>query len=327
LKKFLKIFLPLLFGIGILIYFLRGFTPEQFRSISESIKSARYDLIFLSMLLGLSSHILRALRWKIMLDPVAEKPVRNANLIAAVGISYLMNLGIPRSGEVSRALLVSKYEKIPFNKTFGTIITERIIDLIILAGFILTALALSFDRFYALIHPHLPAFSLFRFTVFVLISGTLIFLFFRFKNSGNRFMRRIADFLEGTLKGGFSLLNSDRRILFIVETVLIWVLYLLMLYLVMLAFPATRHLGFEAILIVFVTGSLSIVLSNGGIGTYQVFVTEALLLYGVSKENGFAFSMTMWTSQTLIVILFGLTGFILLPLLNRRYSKPSSTNP
>jgi len=318
LKKFLKIFLPLAFGIGLLAYFLSGFTPEQFDEVKKAIASADLRLIALSVLLGILSHILRAFRWEYLLEDFTEKPPRKWNLIFSVGLSYLVNLGIPRSGEVARAVTLSKYEHLPFAKVMGTILAERVIDLIILGLFILTGLALEFTTIYGLIQTHFPHLSVGHLVAAGLIFLLLTILFLLYLRYGHgRLAMRVKSFTKDIYEGMISFFRSRHKGMFILQTVLIWLLYLLMLYVVMLAFDATRDLPLRAVLLAFIAGSLSIVLSNGGIGTYPVFVTETLLLYGVSKEEGFAFSITMWSAQTLILILFGLFSLLMLPVVNR----------
>jgi len=115
-----------------------------------------------------------------------------------------------------------------------------------------------------------------------------------------------------------SILKMPHKWWFIVQTTLIWVLYIAMFWVVLLAFPETKHLGPDAVLVAFIAGSIAMVISNGGFGVYPVFVAEALLLYGVSKETGAAFGLLMWASQTLLVIVFGLFCVIALPLFNKR---------
>ena len=318
MKKILKIILPLLFGIGLLIYFLSGFTDEQYHEVYESIRKANLWWVLVSVILGIVSHIIRALRWDYLLEDFADHPPKKWNLILSVGLSYLINLGIPRSGEIARAVTLSKYEKLSFAKVMGTILAERIIDMLILAAFILWGLFLEFPTIYDLLKKNFPDFSwhhlgggLIAILIFLLI------FFIYIKKSSHHIAVKLRNFIDDIIKGLFSVLHSRHKWAFLVQTIIIWFLYLLMLYVVMLGFESTRNLPLRAVLLVFIAGSLSIVLSNGGIGTYPVFVTETLLLYGVSKADGFAFSITMWTAQTLILILFGLFSIIMLPLINK----------
>ncbi|NPA42611.1 MAG: flippase-like domain-containing protein [Chlorobi bacterium] len=318
MKKVLQIVLPLLFGLAVLAYFLSGFTRSQFIEVYRSIRGARLELILFSLMLGLLSHVIRALRWKYLLEDFTERIPRTVNLILAVGLSYLVNLGIPRSGEVARALTLSKYEGLPFPKVMGTVIAERVIDMLILAAFIAAGFFLEFDTLMRWMHPGgepVPARRWVWMGVIFLLAAWAGWYFIR--RSESRWVRKLKEFAGGLWKGLFSILHSRHKGAFIIQTLIIWALYVLMLYVVMLAFEGTARLPWQAVLMAFIAGSLSIVLSNGGIGTYPVFVTEALRLYGVSKEAGFAFSITMWTSQTLILILFGLFSLFMLPVVNK----------
>ncbi len=327
MKKTLKIVLPLLFGIGILVYFLSGFSREQFIEVKQSIAQANPWLILLSVLLGVLSHIIRALRWEYLLEPMVNKKLNKLNLIFAVGLSYLLNLGIPRSGEIARALTLTKYEKLPFAKVMGTIIAERAIDLILLGFFILLSLSLEWNLFLNMLRSVFGPVSSGKTILFLAGLGlfTLLLLFILHK-SQTTISKKIKGFLGQIITGFFSIIKSKNKMAFLFQTLVIWGLYLLMLYVVMLAFEETRHLGLGAVLLAFVAGSISIVLSNGGIGTYPVFVTEVLVLYGVSREAGFAFSITMWTAQTLILILFGLISMAGLQWVNQK-TLPKPINP
>ncbi len=319
MKKTLKILLPLVFGVGVLFLFLRGFSEQQYQNVITSIRRADIRLIVLSVLLGLLSHIIRAVRWKYLLEPFAGKRPKTWNLIFAVGLSYLVNLGIPRSGEVARALTVAKYENLPFARVMGTVITERIVDTIILLLFVLAGLWVEFDMISGYLDQYYQNLPKGKWFIFLLSLTILLWAGFIFTiKSESVLARKIKNFTAEIKNGVFSIIRSRHKTAFFIQTFLIWFLYVLMLYVVMLAFDETKGLPSGAVLLSFVTGSLSIVLSNGGIGTYPVFVTETLLLYGVSKDGGFAFSLTMWSAQTLVLILFGIVSMMMLPAVNRK---------
>ncbi len=319
MKKLLQILIPLGIGLGIFVYYISGFSTKQIEEIKSAFFDVNYFWVILSLMIGFISHLIRAYRWKYLLEPISNHPPRIHNLILSVGISYLVNLGIPRSGEVARAALLSKYENIIFPRVLGTIFTERIVDMFMLGLFIVWGLFLEFSIIKQILISVLPGDG-FLFTrnlilIVILLLSLLIVLYF----SKSSLSLKIKKFLTGIISGLLSIFKIKHIKSFIIQTLLIWASYLLMLYVVMLAFEDISKLDLGAIILVFIVGSLSIVISNGGIGTYPVFVTEALMLYGISKETGFAFSLLMWTTQTLLVILFGMVSFILLPVLNRKY--------
>jgi len=156
LKKTLKIAFPLLLGAAILYYYLSGFTNEALERILFNIKNADFKWLFLSLILGLLSHILRAYRWDYLLDTLEYHP-KKMNLVLTVGLSYLLNLVVPRAGEIGRAASLAKYEKdVNFDKAFGTIVAERIADIFFLLLFIALAFFFQFDLIYEMISPKLP---------------------------------------------------------------------------------------------------------------------------------------------------------------------------
>ncbi len=319
MKKALKIILPLLFGAFILYYYLSNFTDQQLQEIWNSIKYADYKWVVLSLSLGLLSHIIRAYRWNYLLETLGYRP-RKGNLILTVGLSYLLNLVVPRAGEVGRATSLAKYEKeVHFNKAFGTIVAERVADLIFLILFILIALFLQFDFIFEILAPKLPENPILL-SFEILVTVLFIFLFKWSWRSKNPLIIKLRIFTGGLFQGMNSILTMPHKWWFILQTLIIWIMYLVMFWVVLFAFPETKNLGIDAVLVSFIAGSIAMVISNGGFGVYPVFVAEALLLYGVPKETGTAFGLLMWTTQTLLVILFGLICMFLLPVYNKETS-------
>ena len=318
MKKALKVILPLLVGAGILYYYLSGFTPEQLDEIYQNIKAADYKWLVISLILGLLSHIIRAYRWNYLLETLNYHP-RKGNLVLTVGLSYLLNLIVPRAGEVGRAATLAKYEKdIQFEKAFGTIVAERMADMVFLLLFILLALFFQFDWIYNLFKSKIPESPFWLAGELLLAIIGFWFLFKWAAKSNSTIILKIRSFISGLLQGMQSILKMPHKWWFIFQTLIIWLLYVAMFWVVLLAFPETAHLGIDAVLVAFVSGSIAMVISNGGFGVYPVFVAETLLLYGVSKETGTAFGLLMWTAQTLLVIAFGLFCMILLPIYNKK---------
>ena len=320
MKKALRIILPLIIGAVILYYYLSGFTSQELQEIWLNIKHADFKWLALSLVLGLLSHIIRAFRWNYLLETLNYHP-QKTNLVLTVGLSYLLNLVVPRAGEVGRAASLSKYEKdIRFEKAFGTIVAERMADLVFLLLFMLTALLLQFDFIYKMIAPKLPK-NPFLLAFELLVAIVLLLILFKWsKQSRNPLIAKVRLFTKGLLQGMNSILSMPHKWQFIFQTLIIWILYLVMFWVVLLAFPETESLGIDAVLVSFIAGSIAMIISNGGFGVYPVFVAEALLLYGISKETGTAFGLLMWTSQTLLVILFGLFCLIFLPVYNKKTS-------
>jgi uncharacterized protein (TIRG00374 family) len=308
----------MLVGAAILYWYLSGFTPEELSEIWDNIKHVKIKWLIFSLIMGLLSHIIRAYRWNYLLETLNYHP-KKINLILTVGISYLLNLVVPRAGEVARAGSLSKYEKnISFDKAFGTIVAERMADVLFLLFFIFLALILQFDFIYKMIEPKLPD-SYLILGIELIVVAFLFYLLFRWLgHSKNPFVLKIKGFITGLLHGMSSILKMPNKWWFILQTTLIWALYVGMFWIVLPAFPETANLGFEAVLVGFIAGSIAMVISNGGFGVYPVFVAAALSLYGVSKATGTAFGLLMWTTQTLLVIIFGLICLFLLPIVNKK---------
>ncbi len=250
-----------------------------------------------------------------MLEPLGYKP-RFANSVMTVLIAYFLNLFIPRSGEIARASFISKYENIPVEKAFGTIVAERISDMIMLLIIMFTALFLQFD----LVKKYLIGDNFDPTKKIVILIGLLILGFFGFKilkKSKNAFILKIKIFIKGLIEGVTSILKMKKKWAFIFHTIFIWLMYVLMFYAVSFSLPETTNLPFEAIIVGFVVGALAMALTNGGLGFYPVFVASALILYHIPNNPARAFGWIMWTSQTIMVLVFGGLSFLFLPIYNR----------
>tara|TARA_B110000046_G_C13026169_1_gene414235 strand:- start:6630 stop:7589 length:960 start_codon:yes stop_codon:yes gene_type:complete len=315
LKSFFKAIVPLSIGL-FFIYLTISFTNKEERELIFSyIKNADYRFLLLSVFFGILSHISRAYRWKFLLAPLGYKP-RFINSILSVLIAYIANLGIPRSGEILRATILSSYEKIPFEKTFGTIIAERLVDLLILIGFILIALSLQFELIWGILKEKRISLN---HLMPVLVSLAILFFVVRllFKQERYPFITKIKTFCKGVLEGVLSLKTMPHKGIFIAHTLFIWTMYLAMFYVVKWTVYETSILGLNDLLPAFVIGGLAISATNGGIGIYPFSVAMMLAAFGVSNESGLAFGWIVWTSQTLMIIVFGSLSFFVLPLFNR----------
>lgn len=303
-------------GVFLIWYFLSKLSPQDKIDIINSFKSANYWWVLFSLILGILSHLSRAYRWQFMLEPLGFKP-KLPNLIMTVLIAYLLNLLVPRSGEVARATAISKYENIPFEKAFGTIVAERIADVIMLLFIIGLAFIMQADLLKKTLFKDSSSDSIQ--SVLILIALLILgVVFYRFiKKSENTFFVKIRNFINGLIEGAVSIFKMKKKWPFIFHTFFIWLMYVLMFYVVSFALPETTNLPFGAIIVGFVVGGLSMALTNGGLGTYPVFVASALILYNIEDNPARAFGWIMWTAQTLMILLFGGLSFLLLPIYNR----------
>jgi len=315
-KKVLKIILPLTLGVFLIWYSTKSATPQERQQFLSNITSAHPGWVLLSMLFGLLSHLSRAYRWRFLLEPLGYKP-RFLNSFMAVMVAYLANFGIPRSGEVLRAVTISSYEKIPFEKAFGTIISERIADFIMLLLVISLALLLQTEYLLAYFEENNinPFFTIAA--LFVLL-GIGVLILKQIKKSKRGILLKVKNFARGLLEGMRSILKMKQKGAFLFHTLFIWGMYLSMFSILIFTVPATSSLPFGVIMVAFVVGSFAISATNGGIGVYPIAIGASLILFGISKEAGEAFGWITWGTQTVLVIIIGGLSFLFLPILNRQ---------
>ncbi len=315
LVKISKVALPLLLGVFLILYSYNKFTPEQIAMIRSHFEYARYEYIALSIFLAFLSHLSRAWRWLYQLAPMGYRP-KFANSLMAVLITYLVNLVVPRGGEISRALVLDKYEGIPFEKGFGTIIAERIADLMILIILIFTAFFLQFDTLYGFLSDKISPSKAIWILLFLACVG-LGFLYWVFRTS-SRLGNKIKDFILGVKEGVISIVHMKNKWAFIGHTFFIWGMYISMFYVCIYVLPETSQISLGAVITAFVVGSMTVAFTNGGFGTYPFLVAEILLLFQVPETVGVAFGWIVWTSQTILIIVSGSLAFLFLPILNRQ---------
>jgi uncharacterized protein (TIRG00374 family) len=312
--KWLSILLPILLGLVLVIYTYNKFTPEQLEEIKLQFKTADYFYIYISLLISAVALWSRGYRWKFTLEHLGYQPKISTNVMA-VCIGYFVNMSIPRSGEVSRALLLKKYEDVPFDKAFGTIIAERVVDTFFLLSFIALAFFLEFDVLKTFVLDKIP------FQKLMLLLGVGAFLFISvillFRYSKHRIILLIKQKISGLVEGVTSILQMEKKWAFLFHSLLIWASYFFMFYITIFALPETSNLSLSTVVISFIVGGLAITLTNSGFGAYPFLMAEILLLYNVPETAGTAFGWLVWTSQTLMVVILGTLSFLLLPVFNK----------
>lgn len=323
LIRALKIGVPLLLAVYLMYKTFED--PAKRDELFEAI--GRMDLIwlFLSILCAWVSHLVRAQRWRYLLIPLGYD-TRLWTRYHATMAGYLINMVLPRVGEVSRAAITSKYEKIPFDKTFGSIAAERIVDLVILGA--ITALTLFTQR--AIIWEHVSTMMEQQDSaesnpyVFWIKVGVVLAVLIGLYLLGNSLRVKILGFLKGLLDGLLSIYHTPYKFRFIADSLLIWGLYLLMFFLPFHCMPETALMGTGAIMAAFVFGSFSVVLTPGGTGTYHFAVGLALSLYGLDLGIGQALGLAIWASQAFMLIVLGALSLLLVPRYNRNYEGHTS---
>ena len=312
----LKIIFPPFLGIFFIYLSVVMTSDEERKLIISYIINADLKYIISAIVFGILSHLSRAFRWKFLLNPLGYYP-RFINSILAVLVSYIANLGIPRSGEILRATTLSNYEKIPFEKLFGTIIAERLIDFIILLSLIFLTLSLQFESIWEILRE--KTFDLQKLIAVIFILSLIFFGLKKFLVKNNsKILIKIKAFIEGLIEGIMSIKNMPYKLAFASHTIFIWTMYFSMFYIIKWTIPEMQNLQIIQMLPSFVIGGLTLTATNGGIGIYPLSVAMTLSSFGISNESGLAFGWIVWTSQTLMIIFFGSLSFFILPLVNRK---------
>ena len=290
ISKTLKIVLPLLLGVVLVWYSLSEISISQ---LLQYFKDANYIYIGLGLFFGLLSHLSRAYRWQFMIEPMGYK-LRLPNSIMAVFATYLVNYTIPRAGEITRATIITNYEGVPFEKGFGTIVAERIADMLVMLIIIIITLFLEFEFIYQIFAERFDGHKIVYGLIAVLIVLALIILLIR--SSSSKFAIKIKSFISGLIEGVMTIFKMKKKWAFIFHTLFIWTMYVLMFYVTTFALDETTNIPLAAILIGFISASFSIAATNGGIGSYPVAVYLAFSIFGIAKDPSIAFGWIMWSS-------------------------------
>jgi uncharacterized protein (TIRG00374 family) len=318
-KKLITGTIFFIIGVGLFWYVYQDI---NFQSIKDTLKELKYIWILLSVILGLLSAFVRALRWKILLESIGYKP-KTINLFLSVQILYFINLVIPRGGEIARCGMVAKYEKIPFAKLLGTVFIERLTDfiafIIIFIGVFFMQLSLVKEIFSIL--KMSPSSFQSKILIFGLVIILFILFYWIFKKIGllNKFQNKINKIKEEIIEGIKSVLMIEKKWTYIFLTFLIFLLWLLMLYVVFFAYPPTYNMPLSAAVFTYTIGTFAFLLPiQAGIGVWHFLVSECLYLYGLNKEAGKMFALIAHTFTNLVYLIFGTIGFIIIPLINNK---------
>jgi len=316
------------FTLGIFIFWLI-YKDQDIDRIKSVLKNeVNYLWVVISLIIGLISHISRTMRWGLMIEPISHKP-RFINTFLAVMVGYLMNLALPRMGEISRCGVLSRYEKISFSKLFGTVVAERLIDVISLLILLLVVIVTQFGQMLRFIEKNpeisnkITSVTQSPWLIGGLILVVLMAYLFRNTFKESVIFKRIMALLRNFREGFVSIKNIRKKGWFWFHSAFIWVCYYMMLYVIFFAFDFTSVLSPFAGLTTFVLASFGMVAPvQGGIGAYHFMATEGLALYGVPHENGVIFAFVAHSSSMVMIILVGLLSLLALPFINRRNDIP-----
>jgi len=328
LINILKFIIPLGLGIFLIWLVVKDLTAEDRENIWQSFRNANYFWIIIAMIAGVFSHLSRAFRWLLMLESLGYK-VQLRNSFFAVAIGYLANLAFPRLGEVTRCGIMNRYEKVPLPALLGTVLAERIIDLLILMVLTFVTLFTQYALLADLINKYFvsPAKDKLEYLqnsvgmvilFAVIMLAVIVTLFFLLRNKLKKFFENISALTKNFAEGLVTIKNVRNKWSFVFHSLFIWTMYVAMLYFSTFALAETTGLSIGAMLSAFVFGTFGMIATQGGIGAYPAILMVTLVLYGTSKTGGFAFGWLTWTSQTLLILVLGLLSLILLPSFNKK---------
>ena len=320
-KKVLQIVFPLLLGAFILVWVYRDF---NFQRVWEMLANGvDYRWMFVSLVFGVFANLFRGWRWKLALKPLGEYP-RTAHCVYAIFISYASNLVIPRVGEVTRCGVLSKYDDVSFPKSLGTVVSERMVDALcvgLITGLVLLSQMPVFATFFAETGTNVGHYAEvltsghFYFAL-LCMAAILVFLFFLVRNIA--FFAKLRGILHNVWQGIVALKDIRPIPLYIVYTLGIWGCYFLEFYLTFYAFEFSTHLGLSTGLVMFVVGTLAVIVPTpNGAGPWHFAVMTMMMLYGVGKEEAGIFALLVHGIQTFLLILLGIYGLSALPFTNK----------
>jgi len=329
-KKILNTLKYLLFFLAGVALFLWVYKDVNLKDLRSELGRLNYWWLALSFFLGLFSHISRAYRWNMLIEPLGYKP-RPLNSFLAVMTMYFVNLLVPRAGEVFRCTVLSKYEQIPLTSLVGTVFTERVTDLITLA-LVATVILLSQVGVFETFLANNPGVSekIGQMTsnpyvyLFVGLCIAAIAAFFLFRNSFRkfRFAGKIYRLLHSFAEGIKTIIHLKSIWAYIGHTAFIYLMWLVMLYVVFFSYPPTSHLTLGTGMVAFVMGGLAMIAPvQGGIGAWHFMVYQTLFIYGIPMESAKIFALIAWTTTNLALTLVGLIALLLLPVVNKDRSK------
>jgi uncharacterized protein (TIRG00374 family) len=304
--------------------------PKEWNAFIQSIANANFWLIIPVFFILSLSHILRSLRWRILLEPMGYQPSL-PNTFFSVMIGYLANMAVPRLGEVLKCTILSKYEKIPVEKIVGTIVAERAFDVLSLGIIFLLAIIFQFDVVFTSFKqvqqlmagsPDIPMSQSKKIIITTLLTGLIITIIYLIATKRfQRFTKKIKIILLGVWEG----LNTARKLkhkkLFFVYSASIWSLYLIGTWVGFYATHGTVGLGITQAISCLAFASIGMIITPGGIGAYAFLIAKVLELQQPSIENsiGYANGTLQWAAQCIIVLFVGLICTILLPWYNKKY--------
>lgn len=314
-------------GIFLIWWQFDKMTPGQITKFKSALTHADYWLMIPVIFMSLASHLSRSIRWRILMAPMGYKP-SIFNTFGVTMVGYLANSFVPRLGEILKCTMLGKYEKIPVQKLIGTVVIERLFDILCYFVFILITVLIQFklvgtfvtDELNTLINHNsgwpIWAKAILALLIILILIYTLRFIIRRFGES--KFIMAVRNFIHGLKEGFSSIKRLQHRGWFLFHTFFIWSMYLLQIYVGFFAIRDVAHLGLDAACAVLTLATLAMIITPGGLGTFPTAIFLVLGLYKIDPSTGEAFGWLMWGTTTFIILIFGLISLGLLFFVNKK---------
>lgn len=330
-----KLVISLGFGIGIIYWFMGQMSESDKQAVVQDIKRADYLWVCIPPIIGLISNYFRTERWRILLRPLGYNPGL-INTFLSVMIMYFLNLFFPRLGEVSRCGVLARYENVPFDKSFGTVVQERLMDVICLGILTVILLVFEHDKFMELynkiaknssdtfgeIIAKYQISAQVKWTIYLsVLMGIILFIGWQVRKTGwENIVEKGRERFVGLLRGVISIKDVKNPLAFLFHSLMIWVCYFSMGYFGFRMFPETASQGPMTAMVILFFSSIAFSLTPGGLGLSPLFTQIVLTLYGVVGSAAISYGLVTWTVQTISVLVMGAISLAILAIINREPS-------
>ena len=321
-KDILRSLFFFVLAVFFVFWFVSGLSSRERSEIIDSFFKADGLWVVLSVLVSALSVYIRALRWQLLIKPLGYK-TKSSTVFFSIASAYLTNLAVPRLGEVVRSTMLSTKYKIPFDKTLGTIITERVVDLLLFVLIFFVSFLLEYSVFSDYLFADF-SFDFAKYTGFLLVLclvclvSAAAFFIFRKKIKESLVYKKVKDFVIGIVQGMKTIIRLEKPFLFIFYSFLIWFLWIFGTWIVFHAMTECAGLNMEQAMTVTVLGAIGVMITPGGIGLYPSVFAEALHVYGVQKAVGYALGWISWLVSQVCPVLFGPIGFLIFANKNKK---------
>jgi len=334
IKVFLKYSISLAVAVGLFWYLYKDI---DFSDMLARFREADLRWIYLSIALSFLSHFVRAYRWNLLLEPLGYN-LKAGRTFLAVMVGYLANFVVPRMGEISRCGILHKTDHVPVSKGFGSVVTERLIDVLCLFIVILITLSLEFEKLGSFflnlisqktdgISPNNNIWFIIAILVIVFALSFLLLKRNHKKLQRNKLFLKISSFLRQLVEGILSIRKLKKGPQFIASTIFMWVLYFLMTYVVIFSIEETSQLSVTAGFTMLVLGGIGMATPvQGGIGAFHYLMSAGLLLYGITEEDGIFFALLLHTTNSVAIMVLGLISFFISMIIPKRKSEVTHAN-